>query len=129
MMPSNDPSIRRFGEFRVDLRAGELFRGSTRVDLQNRAFQVLSMLLRSPGELVSRQELHRALWGDDVVVEFDNNLNAAVNRLRKALGDSADAPRFVETLAGRGYRFVGTLEPEAAPGPRVEIAPAAGRSG
>jgi DNA-binding winged helix-turn-helix (wHTH) protein/TolB-like protein len=129
MMHSTDPSIRRFGEFTVDLRAGELFHGSTRLDLQNRAFQVLALLLRSPGQLVSRQELHRALWGDHVVVEFDNNLNAAVNRLRKALRDSADAPRFIETLPGRGYRFIGTIEADATPDPPGETAPADGKSG
>jgi hypothetical protein len=110
---STDPSIRRFGDFTVELTAGELLRESSRIDLQNRAFQVLAILLRSPSEMVSRQELHRALWGDDVVVEFDNNLNAAVNRLRRALGDSADGPRFVETLPGQ-------------PAPATNLAPRCG---
>jgi DNA-binding winged helix-turn-helix (wHTH) protein/Tol biopolymer transport system component len=96
----------RFGIFEIDPRAGELRRNGIKVKLQEQPFQVLAMLLERPGELVGREELQRRLWPADTFVDFDHSLNAAVKRLRDALGDSADNPRFVETLARRGYRFV-----------------------
>lgn len=114
----------RFGIFEVDLRAGELRRNGFKVRLQDQPFQVLAMLLERPGEIVTREELHARLWSSDTFVDFDHGLNAAVKRLRDALGDSADNPRFVETLARRGYRFmlpVGTTSGQVAavtPGPR-----------
>lgn len=96
----------RFADFTLDLNTGELARGGVPIVLQRKSFEVLAALVARAGELVTREELRRALWPDDVVVEFDNNLNSAVNRLRRGLGDAADAPRFIETLPGRGYRFV-----------------------
>jgi Tol biopolymer transport system component/DNA-binding winged helix-turn-helix (wHTH) protein len=95
-----------FGTFEADLRAGELRRNGRKIRLQEQPFQVLAMLLEHPGEIVTREELHTRLWPADTFVDFDHGLNAAVKRLRDALGDSAENPRFVETLARRGYRFL-----------------------
>jgi DNA-binding winged helix-turn-helix (wHTH) protein/Tol biopolymer transport system component len=96
----------KFGIFEVDCRAGELRRNGVKVKLQEQPFQVLAILLERPGEIVTRDELQKRLWPADTFVDFDHSLNAAVKRLRNALGDSADNPRFVETLARRGYRFL-----------------------
>jgi len=96
----------KFGVYEVDPHAGELRRNGVKIKLQEQPFQVLAMLLERPGEVISREELQRRLWPADTFVDFDHSLNAAIKRLRDALGDSADNPRFVETLARRGYRFV-----------------------
>jgi Tol biopolymer transport system component/DNA-binding winged helix-turn-helix (wHTH) protein len=96
----------QFGIFEVDIKAGELRRNGTRVRLQEQPFQILNMLLERPGEVVSREELRGRLWPADTYVDFDHSLNAAVRRLRDALGDSAENPRFVETVARRGYRLL-----------------------
>src|SRR5205823_4592082 len=96
----------KFGIFEADLRAGELLRNGSKVKLQEQPFQVLTVLLERPGEVVSREDLRTKLWPSDTFVDFDHSLNAAVRRLRDALGDSAENPRFVETVARRGYRFV-----------------------
>ena len=106
----------RFGTFELDARAGELRRKGVKVKLQEQPFQVLAMLLERPGELVTREELQKRLWAEDTFVDFDHSLNAAVKRLRDALGDSADNPRFVETLARRGYRFVAPVNGHAGDG-------------
>jgi Tol biopolymer transport system component/DNA-binding winged helix-turn-helix (wHTH) protein len=98
--------MRRFGVFELDLRAGELRRQGAKVKLQEQPFQVLAQLLEKPGEVVTREELRSRLWPADTFVDFDHSLNAAIRRLRDALGDSADNPRFVETVARRGYRFL-----------------------
>lgn len=97
---------RRFGVFELDLQAGELRRSGIKVKLQEQPFQVLSLLLERPGEVVTREELRDRLWRADTFVDFDHGLNAAIKRLRNALGDSADNPTFVETVARRGYRFL-----------------------
>ena len=107
----------RFATFEVDLPAGRLCRNGLRVRLQDQPFQVLAMLLKRPGEVVTREELRARLWPSDTLVDFDHGLNAAVKRLRDALGDSAENPRFVETLARRGYRF---LAPVDVPGKEPE---------
>src|ERR1700757_176545 len=99
-------STRRFGVFELDLRAGELRRNGSKVKLQEQPFQVLAELLDRPGQVVTREELRNRLWPADTYVDFDHSLNAAIRRLRDALGDSAENPRFVETVARRGYRFV-----------------------
>ena len=98
--------LRRFGVFELDLHAGELRRSGIKVKLQEQPFQVLSLLLEKPGEVVTREELRDRLWHADTFVDFDHGLNAAIKRLRSALGDSADNPTFVETVARRGYRFL-----------------------
>ena len=100
----------RFGDFEVDLRAGELRRHGLRVRLQEQPFQVLSMLLEHPGEVVTREELQKKLWPADTFVDFDHGLNKAVNKIRDALGDSSETPRFVETFARRGYRFLAEVK-------------------
>jgi DNA-binding winged helix-turn-helix (wHTH) protein len=101
----------RFGVFEVDLRAGELRKNGVKIKLQEQPFQILAMLLERPGEIVTREELQQKLWSNDTFVDFDNSLNKAINKIREALGDSADNPRFVETMARRGYRFIAPVEP------------------
>ena len=132
-MQANDPPrCLRFGGFEVVLRAGRLTKRGLRLRLQEQPFQVLAMLLEKPGELVTREELRSRLW-PRTIVDFDHGLNKAINKIREALGDSAENARFVETVARRGYRFLADVQaidtpsrqPEAAP----DIAGDAGRSG
>jgi DNA-binding winged helix-turn-helix (wHTH) protein len=92
-----------FGTFEVNLHTGELRQRGQKVRLQEQPFQVLAALLERPGELVTREELRNKLWPSDTFVDFDHSLNAAIKRLRDALGESADAPVFIETMARRGY--------------------------
>jgi TolB-like protein/DNA-binding winged helix-turn-helix (wHTH) protein/Flp pilus assembly protein TadD len=100
----------RFGVFELDPRAGELRKHGLRVRLQEQPFQVLAMLLEHPGEVVTREELQKKLWPVDTFVDFDHGLNKAINKIREALSDSADSPRFVETVARRGYRFLADVK-------------------
>ena len=109
MTENSTKGVISFGTFELDLHAGELRRDGRRIRLQEQPFQVLAMLLERPSEIVTREELHGRLWPADTFVDFDHGLNAAVKRLRDALGDSAENPRFVETLARRGYRFVAPI--------------------
>ena len=101
----------RFGAFVLDVRTGELRKGSTRLRVPDQSIEVLKALLERPGELVTRDELRQRLWADDTFVDFEQGLNGVVRRLRDALGDSAETPLFIETLPRRGYRFIGVLEP------------------
>src|ERR1051325_4167764 len=110
----------RFGAFELDLRAGELRKDGHRIRLQEQPFEILQILLASPGEVVSRDEIRKRLWPDDSVVEFDHSINSAVKRLRDALRDSAEKPRYVETVARRGYRFIGDVD-AGDPAPVAEI--------
>ena len=96
----------RFGVYELDLHSGELRKSGARLTLQQQPLQLLSVLLEQPGQLVTREELRKRLWPDDTFVDFEHGLNAAVKRLRDTLGDSADSPRFVETVPRRGYRFI-----------------------
>ena len=98
-----------FGPYRVDLQSGELYKGGVRIVLQGQSFRLLEGLLERPGEVLGREELRARLWPSDTYVDFEHSINAAVRRLRRALGDSADAPRYIETLPRRGYRFVGAV--------------------
>src|ERR1700693_368940 len=100
------PENLRFGTFEVDLRSGELRKQGVRIKLQEQPFHVLTILLQRPGEVVTREELRVQLWQSDTFVDFDNGLNTSINKLREALGDSADSPRYIETLPRRGYRFI-----------------------
>src|SRR5882762_2878694 len=112
------PGRLRFGIFEADLRTGELRKRGVRIRLQEQPFQVLAVLLTRPGELVTRDELRGRLWNADTFVDFDHGLNKAINKIREALGDSAASPRFVETVARRGYRFiadVAVVDLESAP--------------
>jgi DNA-binding winged helix-turn-helix (wHTH) protein len=114
----------RFGIFEVDLQAGELRRQGYKVKLQEQPFQLLIMLLERPGEVVTREELQKQLWPADTFVDFERGLNRAINKLREALGDDADSPRFIETLPRRGYRFVAPVETA---GPREAETPGRNR--
>ncbi len=96
----------RFGVFELNEAAGELRKHGIRIKLHSQPFQVLLLLLDRPAELVTREEMRQRLWGDDTIVDFDHGLNTAVNKLREALGDAATRPRHVETVPGRGYRFI-----------------------
>lgn len=104
----------RFGVFEADASTGELRRQGIRTKLNGQSFQVLLMLLERPGELLTREQISRELWPGGTFVDYDHGVNSAVNRIREALGDSAGNPRFVETLARRGYRFVAPVERLAA---------------
>jgi DNA-binding winged helix-turn-helix (wHTH) protein len=108
--PGDRRCLIRFSAFEADLAAGELRKHGLRIKLQDQPFQVLSVLLDHPGEIVTRDELRSRLWAADTFVDFDRGLNKAINRLRDALGDSADRPRFIETLPKRGYRFIAPIE-------------------
>jgi TolB-like protein/DNA-binding winged helix-turn-helix (wHTH) protein len=99
-----------FGPYVLDLRSGELRKFGTKVKMGEQAFQILCMLLERPGEMVTREELRATLWADDTFVDFDHGLNSAVQRLRDCLSDSAEKPRWIETVPRRGYRFVGQVE-------------------
>src|SRR5437763_6186907 len=96
----------RFGVFEADLRTGELWKNGSRIRLQEQPFQVLALLLERRGNTVTRDELRNRLWTSDTFVDFDHGLNKAINKIRETLGDSATSPRFVETVARRGYRFI-----------------------
>ena len=122
----------RFADFEVDLRSREMRRAGVLVRLQDQPFQILAMLLEHPGDVVSRNELRTRLWSDGTFVDFEHALNAAIKRLRVALGDTAENPRFVETLHRRGYRFIAAVDgggpPAAVPGrsdgrPRLVVLP------
>ena len=108
-----------FGSFEVDLGSRELRRQGLKISLQDQPFRLLALLLERAGEVVTREELRDKLWPADTFVDFDHSLNTAVRKLREALGDSAETPRYVETLARRGYRFVA---PVAEPGPTAPLA-------
>src|SRR6476660_5418707 len=128
MLNDELPPVFRFGVFEVDRQSGELRKQGVRVRLRDQAFQVLLLLLERPGKVVTREDLQRRLWTADTFVDFDRGLNKAVNRLREALGDSAESPRFIETLPKRGYRFIAPVEtgsPRRQRGPPA-IPPAAG---
>jgi TolB-like protein/DNA-binding winged helix-turn-helix (wHTH) protein/Flp pilus assembly protein TadD len=125
--PAQIDRVLRFGAFHVDLRSGELRKNGERVKLQEQPFQVLALLLQRPGDVVTRDELRQRLWPSDTFVDFDDGLNTAIKKLRDALGDSAESPRYIETLPRRGYRFIAVVsDPDAAISqPRAVDAPAA----
>jgi cholera toxin transcriptional activator len=109
-MPAPEPRLLRFGVFEADLRSGELRKSGVKIKLQEQPFQLLAALLKRPGDVVTREELRQRLWPEDTFVDFDHGLNTAINKLREALGDSAASPRFIETLAKRGYRFLAPVQ-------------------
>src|SRR5215467_14622143 len=102
--------VARFGLFEVDFERFLLKKGGLRVKLQDQPFQILTLLLERPGEIVSREEIRQELWPDNTFVEFDGGLNTAIKKLRTALNDSADTPRFIETVPRKGYRFLVPVE-------------------
>jgi TolB-like protein/DNA-binding winged helix-turn-helix (wHTH) protein/Tfp pilus assembly protein PilF len=120
--PDTRSPLLRFGAFDLDRQAGELRRNGMKIRLADQPFQILELLLDRPGELVTREQLRERLWSSDTYVDFDLGLNSAIRRLREALDDSADNPRFVQTLPRRGYRFIAPVTP-ASPG-HTELAAA-----
>src|SRR5574341_2030528 len=116
--------IVRFGVFELDLRAGELFKQGIKIKIQQQPLRILALLLEHPGEVVTREELRQAIWPAGTFVEFDVGLDAAIRKLRSALGDSAENPRLIETLPRRGYRFIAAVEtvPASTAGPRRRVA-------
>ena len=104
------PGRVRFGDFELDLRAGELRQGERSILLQEQPFRLLLILVERGGEIATREEILKKLWPNDTVVEFDKSITAAIKRLRKALGDSAEQPRYIETVARRGYRLMLPVE-------------------
>jgi DNA-binding winged helix-turn-helix (wHTH) protein len=105
----------RFGAFEVDLRSGELRKHGIRLKLQEQPFKILALLLERPGDIVTREELRQKLWPVDTFVDFDTGLNSAIKKLRDVLADSAEEPRYIETLPRRGYRFIAEVQNGDAP--------------
>src|SRR5215475_8618314 len=105
-----DSARYRFGPFEVCLETGELLKNGRRVHLQRKPFEILAALLEQSGKLVSRESLRQRLWSADTFVDFDNGLNTALSKLREALGDTAEKPRYIETFERRGYRFLASVE-------------------
>src|SRR6267142_439989 len=124
-MPAPTPiaDVVRFGIFQLDLKARELHKAGAKVKLQDQPFRVLAMLVERAGQVVTREELRDKIWPGDVYVTFDQGLNNAIKKVRDALGDSADNPRFIETLARHGYRFVAPVNavPQRASEPQVRF--------
>jgi DNA-binding winged helix-turn-helix (wHTH) protein len=108
--PAKSPGAFRFGTFEVDLLAGELRKSDRRVRIQEQPFRILVLLLERPGEIVSRDYVIQRLWPDGTFVDYEHSVNTAIRKLRDALGDDPDSPRFVETVPRRGYRFLGQVE-------------------
>ncbi len=130
------PNFVRFGEYEVDVSAGQLYKHGIRISLRHKSFQVLVTLMEHPGEVVTREDLRRQLWREEVFVDFDNNLNTAIARLREALNDSAEHPHYIETLPKRGYRFLEEVSRAAKPAekgkakrPRMVVLPFLNLSG
>jgi DNA-binding winged helix-turn-helix (wHTH) protein len=118
----NNNRIARFGVFELDLNTGELRKGGVKLRLQGQPVQVLTLLLERAGDVVTREELREKLWASDTFVDFDHSLNTAINKVREALGDSASSPRYVETLARRGYRFIAPVQAPVQVAPVIGIA-------
>lgn len=126
MEPDTTNAIVRLGPFHIDMSAGEIRKSGVRIVLQHQPLQILDLLLRNPGHVVTREQIRVRLWPDGTFVDFDHSINAAVRRLRRALGDIADTPRFIETLPRRGYRLVGldggsAARGSTAPAPRERV--------
>jgi cholera toxin transcriptional activator len=124
----NHTRIARFGVFELNLTAGELRKNGAKLRLQEQPFRVLALLLERTGDVVTREEIRQKLWPADTFVDFDHSLNTAVNKLREVLGDSASSPRYIETLARRGYRFIAPVQTEASHGASGEKTSSAGNS-
>ena len=104
------PARLAFGPFEVNAAAGELLKSGVRIRLSSQPFQILLTLLAHPGDVVTSEQLHEQIWPHGTFVDFEHGLHAAVNKLRRVLGESAENPRYVETVPGRGYRFIGAVE-------------------
>lgn len=123
--PAPGENVLRFADFELHQRAGELYKTGRKIRLQALPLRILATLLETPGQVVTRDELREKLWPADTFVDFDHSLNTAIRKLRRALNDEADTPRFIETLPRRGYRFVGAAPTGNFPAPSVASAPPA----
>src|SRR2546426_6910868 len=121
-------SVLRFGTYEVDLHAGELRKAGVRIKVQQQPLKLLEILLRHPGEVVTREELRSLIWPDESFGDFDQAVNVAIAKLRGALGDSADNPRFIETIPRRGYRFIAEVAVVNRPTNKLELPPHLGSS-
>ena len=119
---SANHTVYRFGMFEANPETGELLRKGVRIKLQDQPFRLLNLLLKNPGEIVSRETVRQSLWPGNTFVDFDASLSVAVGKLRDALGDDADNPRFIETVPRRGYRFVAPVQ-QTNRSPELAIAP------
>src|SRR5215472_14214520 len=120
---NRDRTSIRFGTYELDLQGGVLRKEGARIRCQEQPLQVLAALVERPGELVTREELRHRVWPQDTFVDFDHALNTAIKKIRAALNDDADAPRYIETVPRRGYRFVAQVEQECVPGPALTPIP------
>src|SRR5437667_1206848 len=120
-LSGSESSLLRFGVFEVNLSAGELRKNGVQLRLQEQPFQVLTVLLENAGRVVTRDDLRQKLWPVDTFVDFDHSLNTAVNKIREVLGDSASNPRFVETVARRGYRFLADVQSDVQGEVRADV--------
>src|SRR4051794_32035818 len=118
--PAGSASPFHFGVFELDLRAGELRKRGIRIKIQEQPLQILGLLIDCPGEVVTREQIQKKLWDGDTFVDFDNAINSAVRKMRDALGDTSENPRFVETVARHGYRFIAPVTPHLAATPPVQ---------
>ncbi len=110
MLPqSQSPARLTFGPFDVNVRTGQLLKSGIRIRLSGQPFQILLILLAHPGDVVTNEQLREQIWKEGTFVDFEHGLHAAVNKLRRGLGDSAENPRYIETVPGRGYRFIGAV--------------------
>ncbi len=125
MSPDTRRRVFSFGVFEADEAQGELRKRGVRIKLHSQPFQVLVLLLERPAEVVTREEMRERLWGQDTFVDFDHGLNSAVNKIREALDDSASQPRYVETISGKGYRFIAPVTARVPAGESLEMATAA----
>ncbi|MFZ0885063.1 MAG: winged helix-turn-helix domain-containing protein [Candidatus Acidiferrales bacterium] len=123
--PAPSENVLRFADFELHQRAGELFKTGRKIRLQALPLRILATLLETPGQVVTRDELREKLWPADTFVDFDHSLNTAIRKLRRALNDEADTPRFIETLPRRGYRFVGAAPSGNSSAPSAPSAPPA----
>src|SRR5262245_22419507 len=127
MAPDNRPARLRFESFELNVQTGELRKNDQRIRLQDQPTKLLVLLAGRPGELVTRTDIQKALWGEDRFVEFEHAINTAIKKVREALGDDHDEPKIIETLPRKGYRFIATVEkvhdavaePEAKPAPSL----------
>src|SRR5689334_23201148 len=125
--PAGSVPVFHFGVFELDLRVGELRKRGIRIKIQEQPLQILCLLIERPGEVVTREQIQNKLWDGDTFVDFDNAINSAVRKMRDALGDTSENPRFVETVARRGYRFIAPVNQQLSVAPPIEedhLAPA-----
>src|SRR5580693_5540446 len=126
--PNASARIVRFGTFEADLNARELRKGGVKIKVHGQPFEVLTLLLARPGEVVPREELRQRLWSTETFVDFDHGVNTAINRLREALGDSAENPRFIETVPRRGYRCIAAVNGNVVAAPGIDDRPDAAKT-